>query len=102
MAYYLCLESPRVCTSGNAWHTHRLRTELTLFCNRFLKAVGIVIQRPTLSLYEPNASTEFAPLLPQSVLCKFLPIRRLDQRGDGVRIHQRYGNKGVLRCSLAF
>jgi hypothetical protein len=39
---------------------------------------------------------------PQSVLGKFLSIRKLDQRGDEVRIYQRYGNKGVLWCSLAF
>jgi len=33
---------------------------------------------------------------------KFLLIRRLDQGGDGVRNYCCIGNKGVLRCNLAF
>ena len=43
-------------------------------------------------LYKPGASTESAPLLPRCVLRKYLPIRSINDRSDGARIRQLYGN----------
>ena len=42
------------------------------------------------------------PFLPPRVFVKCPSIRKMDGRGGGDRIHQRHGNKGVLRRSLAF
>src|SRR6266850_1872072 len=55
------------------------------------QADGIVIQRPfvrcaTIPPVHPRLTALLSPLC---FLCKFLPIRKLDQRGDGARIHQR-------------
>jgi hypothetical protein len=73
--------------------------------------VGIVIQRLTFCCRPLccDSKSRFvssvlwsALLLPPSALRKFAQINFLDNRADEVRIHQRYGNKGVLRCTLAF
>ena len=66
-----------------------------------------VTRNPAVTRAAENSRTNriiglICPLLPPRVFAKSRPIRKMVGRGGGDRIYQRYGNKGVLRCSLAF